>query len=61
VRAVPRAHARSVAQEADAVVKLFQCGLLPQSYALGKLGYSDDEISAIKAAARGRQKMTVLS
>ncbi|MBP2455184.1 phage portal protein [Mycolicibacterium lutetiense] len=40
---------RSVAQEADAVVKLFQAGLLPQSYALGKLGYSDDEISKIMA------------
>jgi len=56
---------RSVAQEADAVVKLFQCGLLPQSYALAKLGYSDDEISAIKAAGRGmsslNQKVTVMS
>lgn len=40
---------RSVAQEADAVVKLFQAGLLPQAYALGKLGYSDDEISKITA------------
>jgi hypothetical protein len=35
------------------VVKLFQCGLLPQSYALSKVGYSDDEISVIKAAGRG--------
>ncbi|MDZ7883306.1 MAG: hypothetical protein U5N53_10530 [Mycobacterium sp.] len=25
------------------MVKLFQAGLLPQSYALGKLGYSDDD------------------
>lgn len=41
---------RSVAQEADAVVKLFQAGLLPQAYALGKLGYSDDEIAKIAAA-----------
>ncbi|OBB18554.1 hypothetical protein A5761_08710 [Mycolicibacterium setense] len=41
---------RSVAQEADAVVKLYQAGLLPQSYALGKLGYSDDEIAKITAA-----------
>lgn len=40
---------RSVAQEADAVVKLFQAGLLPQSYALAKLGYSSDEIAAITA------------
>ena len=37
---------RSVAQEADAVVKLYQAGLLPASYALRKLGYTDDEISA---------------
>ncbi|OMC09231.1 phage portal protein, partial [Mycolicibacterium fortuitum] len=43
---------RSVAQEADAVVKLHQAGLLPQSYALAKLGYSDDEISKIRAARR---------
>lgn len=40
---------RSVAQEADAVVKLFAAGLLPASYALKKLGYSDDEIKAIRA------------
>ncbi len=43
---------RSVAQEADAVVKLFQAGLLPQSAALAKLGYSDDEITAIRSAKR---------
>ncbi|WP_332522634.1 phage portal protein [Mycolicibacterium mengxianglii] len=43
---------RSVAQEADAVVKLHQAGLLPASYALAKLGYSDDEITAIRAAKR---------
>lgn len=41
---------RSVAQEADAVVKLFQAGLLPRDYALGKLGYSDDEIAKIGTA-----------
>ena len=40
---------RSVAQEADAVVKLFQAGLLPQAYALGKLGYSADEIAKVTA------------
>lgn len=40
---------RSVAQEADAVVKLFQAGLLPQAYALGKLGYSADEITKVTA------------
>ncbi|ODQ85325.1 phage portal protein [Mycolicibacterium holsaticum] len=43
---------RSVAQEADAVVKLHQAGLLPASYALSKLGYSDDEITKIRAARR---------
>ncbi|BCI55696.1 hypothetical protein NIIDNTM18_49740 [Mycolicibacterium litorale] len=41
---------RSVAQEADAVVKLFQAGLLPRAYALSKLGYPDDEIAKIDAA-----------
>ncbi|WP_409485133.1 phage portal protein [Arsenicicoccus dermatophilus] len=39
---------RSVAQEADAVVKLYQAGLLPASAALRRLGYSDDEIDAIR-------------
>ncbi len=43
---------RSVAQEADAVVKLHQAGLLPASYALAKLGYSDDEIAEIRVARR---------
>ena len=43
---------RSVAQEADAVVKLYPAGLLPASFALGKLGYSDDEIEKINAARR---------
>lgn len=41
---------RSVAQEADAVVKLYAAGLLPTSYALSKLGYSDDEIAEIRTA-----------
>lgn len=40
---------RSVAQEADAVVKLYAAGLLPAPYALSKLGYSDDEITKIRA------------
>jgi hypothetical protein len=43
---------RSVAQEADAVTKLFQAGLLPASYALKKLGYSDDEVAEIRTARR---------
>jgi hypothetical protein len=43
---------RSVAQEADAITKLYQAGLLPASYALAKLGYSDDEIAQIRVARR---------
>jgi len=43
---------RSVAQEADAVVKLYQANLLPASYALAKLGYSDDDIAQIRVARR---------
>lgn len=43
---------RSVAQEADAVVKLFAAGLLPASYALKRLGYSDDEVRLIEQARR---------
>lgn len=43
---------RSVAQEADAVVKLVQAKILPVSYALAKLGYSDDEIQQIRVARR---------
>jgi hypothetical protein len=43
---------RSLAQEADAVVKLFQTGLLPASYALARLGYSEDEVKAIRTARR---------
>lgn len=41
---------RSVAQEADATVKLYAAGLLPATYALGKLGYSADEITEIRSA-----------
>lgn len=44
---------RSVAQEADAVVKLFGAGLLPASYALKRLGYDADEITQIRTARRG--------
>lgn len=38
---------RSIAQEADAIVKLHAAGLLPQKYALKKLGYTDAEITQI--------------
>jgi len=43
---------RSTAQEADVIVKLHQSGLLPASYALKRLGYSDDEVAEIRAARR---------
>lgn len=43
---------RSVAQEADAIVKLVGAGLLPPSYALARLGYADDEIAKIRTARR---------
>ena len=49
---------RSVAQEADAVVKLHQSGLLPASFALKKLGYSDDEIAEIRVARRAESLAT---
>ncbi len=39
---------RSVAQEADAVVKLFAAGLLPASYALRRLGYTDADVAAMQ-------------
>lgn len=43
---------RSVAQEADAVVKLHAAGILPTSYALARLGYDAAEIETIRAARR---------
>jgi hypothetical protein len=43
---------RSVAQEADAVVKLHQAGLLPADYALAKLGYDADQVAEIRRARR---------
>lgn len=43
---------RSVAQEADAVVKLHQAGLLPADYALARLGYDADQIAEIRKARR---------
>lgn len=43
---------RSVAQEADAVTKLYSAGLLPASTALARLGYTADEIEEIRAARR---------
>ena len=49
---------RSVAQEADAVVKLYAAGLLPAPYALSKLGYSEDEIATIAAARAAETVVT---
>ncbi|QDO88350.1 phage portal protein [Ornithinimicrobium ciconiae] len=43
---------RSVAQEADAIVKLHAAGLLPTTYALQRLGYDSTEIKAIRTARR---------
>jgi len=43
---------RSVAQEADAVVKLHAAGILPTTFALARLGYSDAEIEQVRIARR---------
>lgn len=43
---------RSIAQEADAVTKLFSTGLLPASFALQRLGYSETEIDVIRTMRR---------
>lgn len=43
---------RSIAQEADAVVKLHAAGILPTSAALARLGYTEDEVTAIRMARR---------
>lgn len=47
---------RSVAQEADAIVKLHGAGLLPASYALKRLGYAADEVAAIEQARAVEQR-----
>lgn len=44
------ASTRSVAAEADSVTKLYSAGLLPASYALKRLGYSDADLVEIAAA-----------
>lgn len=41
---------RSIAQEADAAVKLYSAGLLPASETLARIGYSDDEVKGILEA-----------
>lgn len=43
---------RSEAQQADAVVKMVQARILPVSWALKRLGYSEDEIEQIMDARR---------
>ena len=52
---------RSVAQEADAVVKLVQAGILPPSYALERLGYNAEEIERIREARRDEAFDTALT
>lgn len=52
---------RSVAQEADATCKLVAAGILPVTYALSKLGYSDDEIGKIAAARAAEVPMPVVA
>jgi hypothetical protein len=46
------ADSRSESQLSDSVTKLVQSNILPVSYALRKLGYSDDEIALIRQARR---------
>ena len=46
------ADTRSEAQLSDSVTKLVQANILPVTYALRKLGYSDDEIALIRSAKR---------
>lgn len=50
---------RSVAQDADAAVKLVQAGILPPSEALRRLGYSASEVERIRAAKRAESLDTV--
>lgn len=44
------ASTRSISAESDAVTKLYAAGLLPASYALKRLGYSDTDLKEIAAA-----------
>lgn len=46
------AASRSVAQEADAATKLFQAGVLARTTVQQRLGMTDDEIAADRAARR---------
>lgn len=43
---------RSVAQEADAIVKLHAAGIIPTTIALSRLGYTAADIDAIRVARR---------
>src|SRR5699024_10020374 len=43
---------RSVAQDADAAVKLYTAGLLPVTTTLERLGYTEDQIKVIRDARR---------
>jgi hypothetical protein len=46
---------RSIAQEADAAVKLFTAGLLPASETLARIGYTDDQVQGILDARTKEQ------
>lgn len=49
---------RSVAQEADAVVKLHAAGILPTRYALTRLGYTTAELAEIETARQDERVAT---
>lgn len=55
------ASTRSVAAEADSVTKLFAAGLLPASYALKRLGYSDADLREIAAARAAEMPIPVVA
>src|SRR5690625_428398 len=47
---------RSIAQEADAAVKLYSAGLLPVTTTLARLGYTEDEIAALRKPSREQDR-----
>lgn len=52
------ASTRSIAAESDSVTKLYAAGLLPATYALKRLGYSEADLAEI-AAARAAETSTL--
>jgi hypothetical protein len=55
------ASTRSEAAAADSVTKLYAAGLLPASYALKRLGYSDADLREIEAARAAEVPMPVVA